>query len=396
MKRIAFAFTLALPIAASAQTWVVDSLLHQGDYRYYGAYLPATYDGSDPWPVVLTLHGGGGNALGTVGFTQMNNVADTADFIVVYPQGTEVDGNCCSWAAGVGSPADTLGIDDVAFFNSLIDTLNAILNVDTMRIYATGLSQGGYMSHRLACELSGRLAAVAPLCSKLDSLQMLTCAPTRPVPVMMINGTDDLLVPYAAATFTNNGWPLTYFSTDSVARFWAALNSCSLSPDSMELPDLVTTENSTITLFDFPACSCGVETRLYRVNGGGHTWPGVVSPLYELIAGETNEDIHASAEIWDFFRHHSLDCVIGTSVEGRSADQPVVVAPNPFVSSFTILLQDGLMPSSVELFDATGRLVLHQASAIPRIEAGHLDVGHYLLRVVTPNGQVMHTRLVKE
>lgn len=326
---------------ACAQSWVIDSLYHQGQYRYWGAYLPAAYDGTAPWPAVLCLHGGGGNALSTVGFTQMNLVADSAHFIVIYPQGTEVDGNCCSWAAGVGSPADTSGIDDVLFFNRLLDTLNLMLNIDTGRVYSTGLSQGGFMSQRLACELSHRIAAIAPLCSNLDSVQMAACAPARPIPVLVINGTADLLVPYDGASFTNNGWFLDYYPTDSLIRFWASMNGCDPVPLMQSLPDTDLSDNSTVDRFAFGDCDCGTATTLYRVNGGGHTWPGVENPLYELIAGETNEDIHASVDIWNFFKDHSLACNSSTSAGVRRPSPNIEVSPNPTDGPLCVTMAEG-------------------------------------------------------
>jgi len=337
MKRLLTILIFALTswVTATGQALVIDSIYHQNQYRYYGAYLPAAYNGTTPWPVVLTLHGGGGNALSTVGFTQMNNVADTANFIVVYPQGTKVGTNCCSWAAGVGSPADTLGINDILFFNNLIDTLIAQFNIDTSRIYSTGLSQGGFMSQRLACQLSNRIAGVAALCSNLDSLQMISCNPSQPISVMLINGTSDLLVPYNGATFINNGWPLTYFSTDTLINFWALKNGCGIIPFSQNLPETDLTDNSTITKFEYSNCNCGVQTILYRVNGGGHTWPGVESLFYEQIAGETNEDIHASAEIWNFFKKHSLNCLTNDTEEIKYA-QTIAVFPNPTENSLNI------------------------------------------------------------
>lgn len=373
-------FTLSAWVTASGQTWVVDSIYHQTQYRYYGAYLPVAYNGTTPWPVVLTLHGGGGNALGTVGFTQMNNVADTANFIVVYPQGTQVGTKCCSWAAGVGSPSDTLGIDDILFFNKLLDTLITQFNVDTNRIYSTGLSQGGYMSQRLACELSNRIAAVAPLCSNLDSLQMISCNPTRPISIMVINGTSDLLVPYNGATFRNNGWPLTYFPTDTLMNFWALKNGCNIIPISQNLPDTNLTDNSTITKFQYSNCNCNVQTILYRVNGGGHTWPGVENTFYELLAGETNEDVHASADIWNFFKQHSLTCLT-TGIDELGLPQTITIFPNPTDNILNVRNNNSLK-ITLTLTDITGLTILTtevMGDTLVSLDLTNFQTGIYLL-----------------
>lgn len=367
--------------AASSQTWIIDSIYHQTQYRYYGAYLPAAYNGATPWPVVMTLHGGGGDAIGTVGFTQMNLVADTANFIVVYPQGTQVGTNCCSWAAGVGSPADALGIDDILFFNKLLDTLFTQLNIDTNRVYSTGLSQGGFMSQRLACELSNRIAAVAPLCSNLDSLQMISCNPTRPISILIINGTSDLLVPYNGATFSNNGWPLTYFPTDTLLNFWATKNGCQLVSDSTQFPDVITTENSTITKFNYPNCSCSTNVTLYKVYGGGHTWPGVVSPFYELIAGETNEDIHASQHIWNFLKNHSLVCIPTVGIDNSIEHSKTInIYPNPTDNSILVTTQSH-QQLEINIYDVLGNLLLSRQmiQQAESIDLTFLSSGIYFL-----------------
>ena len=378
---IIFWITLLSCGAAFSQTWVIDSIYHQNKYRYYRAYLPASYTGASPWPVVLTLHGGGGNALGFVSFTQMNMVADTANFIAVYPQGTQVGSNCCSWAAGIGSPADTSGIDDIDFFNKLIDTLTAQLNIDTNRIYSTGLSQGGFMSHRLACELNNRIAAVAPLCSNLDSLQMRSCNPARPVSVFVINGTSDLKVPYNGATIVNNGYPLTFFPTDTLMQFWAKKNGCSDIPISQNLPNTNLTDNSTITKFIFNNCSCNVQTVLYRVNGGGHTWPGVENKIYELIAGETNEDVHASVEIWNFLKNHSLECTSTTGLAGdNELQKSIIMFPNP--ADNTIFISNSLNQSvEIKIYDLVGNLILTTKIDKPIciIDISFLNAGLYFI-----------------
>lgn len=383
MKKQFFILCIALLSfkTASSQTWIIDSIFHQTQYRYYGAYLPAAYKGASPWPVVLTLHGGGGDAITTVGFTQMNLVADTGNFIVVYPQGTQVGTNCCSWAAGVGSPADTSGIDDILFFNKLLDTLITQLNIDTNRIYSTGLSQGGFMSQRLACQLSNRIAAIAPLCSNLDSLQMVACSPTRPISILVINGTSDLLVPYNGATFTNNGWPLTYFPTDTLMNFWATKNGCQLASDSTQFPDVITTENSTITRFNYPNCSCSTNVTLYKVYGGGHTWPGVVSPFYELIAGETNEDIHASQHIWNFLKNHSLGCIPTVGIDNSIENlKRINIYPNPTDNSISVATQ-GNQQLEVRIYDVLGNLLLSRqmTQQVERIDLTFLSAGIYFL-----------------
>ena len=229
-------------------------------------------------------------------------VADTANFIAVFPQGTRAGSNCCSWAAQIGSPADTMGVDDIAFFNKLLDTLMSQLNIDTDRIYSTGISQGGFMSTQLACILSHRIAAVAPIASNLDSLKMRYCNPSRSVPTFIINGTADSIVPYLGGSVVVNGHPLTYFPSGVHAGYWANKNGCDLTPIVQNLPNVDLTDNSTVTRYTFDNCACSSQVILYQINGGGHTWPGVENRIYELIAGETNEDCTCQCGYLEFFQ----------------------------------------------------------------------------------------------
>lgn len=185
---------------------------------------------------------------------------------------------------------------------------------------------------------------------------MISCNPTRSISVFVINGTADLLVPYSGATFTNNGWPLTYFPTDTLMNFWALKNGCYTVPISQNLPNTNLTDNSTITKFEYNNCNCGVQTILYRVNGGGHTWPGVENLFYELIAGETNEDIHASAAIWNFFKNKSLNCLTTEITDEFETNKYIHAFPNPVENMLTISSKTNF-PTKLFVADILGRVV---------------------------------------
>ena len=165
-----------------------------GRSRNYIVHVPPKYDPKQPTPVVLVFHGGGSNAEQTVRFTGLNDKADKEVFIAVYPNGTGRfermltwnGGNCCGYAM-------QNNVDDVAFTRSLLDDLATVANVDSKRVFATGISNGGIMCYRLASELSDRIAAIAPVAGTMGTE---TCNPKRPVSVMHFHGTDDTFLPF--------------------------------------------------------------------------------------------------------------------------------------------------------------------------------------------------------
>ncbi len=375
---------LALP-ARGQGTLIVDSLSYQNLDRIYRVFLPSGYTGATPLPVMFALHGAGGDAEGMVAFTEMDLVADTAHFIAVFPQGATVLLNGFTWAAGNGTPADSAGIDDVGFLTQLIDELASDYAVDTARVYAVGLSNGGFMTQRLACEASDKFAALGTLTAYLDNLQMLTCNPARPAPMFIMNGTADAIVPY-----NGNG---TFFPpTETVSQWWADLYGCNSTPELVNLPDLDPSENSTITQFTWDECDCGVEMRLYKVNGGGHTWPGVENIFYELIAGQTNEDIHASVEAWNFFKDYSLACNNLTAFVSPTPSISLQLFPNPARDNLIVRFdQAGGGEAEIEVWDGTGKRIRKYATQKGTQGEMNLDVeawprGIYVLKVRSRSG----------
>ncbi|HEU5370452.1 MAG TPA: PHB depolymerase family esterase, partial [Ktedonobacterales bacterium] len=153
------------------------SLSSGGLTRTYQGHLPSSYDGVKALPLVLALHGHGGDGQGMLRLTHLNRIADQHGFIVVYPDGYQK-----SWADGRGATeADQAGVDDVGFLSALIDALANQYKVDQKRVYVTGISNGGFMSERLACDLSNKVAAVAAVAATMPTGLAARCAPQEPV-----------------------------------------------------------------------------------------------------------------------------------------------------------------------------------------------------------------------
>jgi len=276
------------------------SIQHDGLQRKYIIHIPSSYDGTEAVPVIFVLHGGSGTVESVQNFTQMNPVSDREGFIVVYPQGYGQSGmGGFTWADGRGTSADRLGVDDVGFINSLIEEVKSEYTINRNKIYLTGFSNGAFMTQKIACEMNAQIAAIASLGSTMDVNLIETCSPGRPLPVLIINGTADPFVPYEGGPM--DGDVPDIISTNALNDFWTDNNNCSTEVPPVDLPDSDQTDNSTATVFEFTNCSSDAIVKHFRINNGGHTWPGVENTNYERIAGETNEDIDASTEIWNFF-----------------------------------------------------------------------------------------------
>jgi len=280
------------------------SISSGGLERTYTIHIGSSYDKARPTPLLIVLHGGGGTGQGMVKLTGFNAVADREDFIVVYPDGFEKHWND---GRGVQWQAQTENVDDVGFISALIDHLSDELSIDAKRIYVTGISNGGMMSHRLGCELSQKIAAIAPVASNIPVNMASVWAPSRPVPVLIINGTDDPLERWDGGEIRlgRNTFGIVLSVADTV-KFWVGKDQCSPSPTIRQLPDKDPSDGTMVRKEVYGGCQDGAEVVLYAVEGGGHTWPGGLQYLTPVIIGKTSRDFNASEVIWQFFKEHQL------------------------------------------------------------------------------------------
>ena len=192
-RNFLFVIFLFATIYSNAQQTLNESMLHDGVTREYIVYVPAVYNGSSSVPLLFNFHGYGMSANNQMSYGNMRAVADTAGFIVVYPQGTLFWGsphwNVGSWT--LGSTAD-----DIGFTEAMIDTLAANYNIDLNRVYSCGYSNGGYFSFVLACQLSAEIAAIGSVGGTMSTETYNSCNPSHPTPVVTIHGTDDAIISY--------------------------------------------------------------------------------------------------------------------------------------------------------------------------------------------------------
>ncbi len=273
------------PAGTTAGTVTVSGLV-----RTFRVHVPPSYVHGKATPVVLMLHGGGGSALQLeTQSAKMDPIADRERFITVYPDGVGVvktfnAGICCGKAASDD-------VDDVAFIGALLDQVEAKLCTDLRRVFASGMSNGALMSHRLACELSTRIAAIAPVAGTIG---VPTCTPTRPVPIFEVHGSADSNVPYAGGVGCGPSAGVVFTSVPDTIEGWRTRDGCSATT----LPGFEQGDGKCVAYQD-----CKSPVVLCTIDGGGHSWPGGEP---KATAGCATDGIQsttfiASEAIWKFF-----------------------------------------------------------------------------------------------
>jgi polyhydroxybutyrate depolymerase len=271
-----------------------------GRERSYLVNVPKSYDGTKPVPVVLAFHGGLTNADVMVRFSGLSEKADEAGFVVVYPNGTGRQeplltwnaGNCCGYAA-------LQNVDDVKFVGEVLDDVEKVIKVDTKRVYATGISNGGMMSYRLADEMSGRIAAIAAVGG---GMARPSCAPKRPVPILHFHGTADEYAPFEGGRGSKSRSLAVFYSVEHTMNQWIKADGCDKRPKVEKLP--ATVEDGTkVTRKTYSGGRNDSEVVLYEIEGGGHTWPG--RPSIAFFLGKTTKNVNANDVMWEFFEKHA-------------------------------------------------------------------------------------------
>jgi polyhydroxybutyrate depolymerase len=307
--------------------------------RNFVVHLPKGYDPKQHYPVVLLLPDQNQSAEEMQQLTHFNQLADKDGIIAVYPVATNG-----RWNVGVrpdqpsamsprrsgyghhggiggggypggggGYPGGGNGggqsggqtpdenknrhdpADDVAFLNQMLDQLATKYSVDTHRVYATGLGDGGIMALRVGCSMADRVAAIAPVDAALP--KTMICLPSRPVPALFIDGTEDPIIPYEGGTYKPGQFHV--LSAEDSAKSWARFDRCIEKPAQDKIPPLQKDAKETKT-FTFSGCHDNAQVALYAVKGAGDTWPGGEQYMSEKQVGKTSDALNANETIWSF------------------------------------------------------------------------------------------------
>ena len=273
----------ARPHSAGQSTETLD---FEGQPRTYELYVPKSYDGNRDVPVVFDFHGFGSNAKQQIVYGNFKPESDRDGFLIVAPDGQDSPGGRHFNLVGESGLQN-----DVDMVGALLDHLEATLCVDTTRVYATGMSDGGAMTSFLACRAADRFAAFGPVAVMLF---LPGCNPGRPIPITSFMGTADPVVPFDGGPVHCCGGVALQAAPDTMAK-WAAYDGCGPAFTDEQI-------GTEVRKRTWSGCK-GAEPTFYIIDGGGHTWPGSID-VGRL--GHTTKQIDASATLWDFFKSHSL------------------------------------------------------------------------------------------
>ena len=368
---------LFLNISYSQQT-INGSITHGGLTRTYILYVPASYSAGTPAPLVFNFHGYTSNATEQMFYGDFRPIADTAGFLLIHPMGTLDGSGQPYWNSGWGGT-----VDDIGFTSALIDSLSLTYSINQDRVFSTGMSNGGFMSYTLACELSDRIAAIASVTGAMNLNQSSTCNPSHPMPVLEIHGTSDATVAYIGASWIE--------STSNTLNYWATFNNCAIPAIMTPVPNINLTDGCTAEHYIYPNGLNGVDVEHYKIIGGGHTWPGA-----PFTVGVTNRDINASIKIWEFFMQYDINGKIGyTALNDLSSNNKLTVYPNPALNSISIKgIDNSGNITAIQITTISGKKVKFLESYNESIDISDLVDGIYFFTFLNGN-QSQTIRFVK-
>ena len=257
-------------------------LKHDNLDRYYYVYKPDNLDINQSIPVLFALHGYGSSASRHLGYTNYMPIADSNNFVVIYPQGATTASLSAHWNVGGWTSKST--VKDIEFIDTIIGLIKDKIQIDETRIYSSGMSNGGYMSYHLACNLGEKIAAIASVTGSMTYDTYDNCSPSHPTPVLQIHGLLDYVVPYNG----NSGSK----SIPDVIDYWVNYNSCNLEANRL----IKYSNNTDLIVYDtYEDCLNDVNVKLIVHPEMGHDWPFI-----------GNYNVSASNEIWDFVSQYDL------------------------------------------------------------------------------------------
>ncbi len=396
MRKCLLALFILFPFINSAQTGatISGSFLSDGTFRSYTVYVPASYTGSSSVPLVVNLHGYTGSSSQQENYQDFRPIADTANFIVLHPEGTGPFTFLLGWGA-MATVAESEA--DRVFLMSLLDSIEANYNINTNKIYSTGFSQGGFMTYDLACLHGDRFAAIASVAGLLSADHKSVCDPTHAIPVMHIHGTNDGLISYTGAGTED---------TELLVENWVCYNNCNPTPAIDTLTDIDPADNSYPIHYVYGGGTDGATVEFYKIVNGGHQVPSELVTSDEYGVGDRNRDFTASTVIWEFFSKYSLDMFTSThfhcstyieptGIEDNLENTLVSIFPNPSNGSFEINI-DNYQGASINISNVLGESVLsvNLSQQVSTFDLGNVAAGVYVVQVTDQDGNISKGKII--
>ena len=361
--------------------------------RTYLKYIPAGFDANSSLPLVMSFHGGAGNSSDQLAIADLRSLADQDQFILLYPDAyPEPLAGETNWQVEVSGDlpyTEPTAHDDIGFVDALIDEMHAAHGIDLNRVYAMGYSNGGGFTFDLACRLNERIAAIGVVARTMYIESYAACNVTHPTAVMTILGTEDYNSLYDGITYEGT---LYYASADDSHELWLEANGIQDEPLETAVPNVSSNDGSTADLITWESTDECVAVEHYRINGGGHDWPGTFG----------NMDIVAHEVIWDFVKDYGLSGLLDCTTNSIAVDEDAsklewIVYPNPTSDQLNISAPSN-GPWHCTLFNAKGQAI-HQKTAnqsIITIDCQSVAPGLHLLRATDGKGKSFSSSVLIE
>ena len=262
-------------------------LIHDSLERYYYIYVPTNIDINKSIPLLFALHGYGSTARNHFSYTNYQSLADANNFVIVFPQGYAMNTALASSSSHWNVGGWTIGsnVNDIDFIDSVIELVSNKVQIDETRIYSSGMSNGGFMSYHLACNLSTKIAAIASVTGSMTPETYSSCSPNHPTPILQIHGLRDAVVPYNGLSYIE--------SIPKVMQYWSEYNSCDLEPEILVVDNF--DDDYSVNFETYINCLNNINIKLILHSAMGHTWPMT-----------NNYGVSASNEIWDFVSQYDI------------------------------------------------------------------------------------------
>ena len=288
MKKVTAILLLFTCAFSSAQ--IPQEITYNGIKRSFIYYTPSSWSESEPMPLLIVLHGLTQDGKGIMDFSGFNDIAEDNNFVVCYP-----DGLNRAWNANMNVSISQA--DDIGFIEEITLIMQKKLNTNPSRQYLCGISNGGFMSHKLACESSQCFAGIATIAGTMSDTVFKNCNPTHTNNILHIHGTADAIVNY-------NGSLTTGVSVDQLMKKWRSYLNCDLNPQKEDMPNPNRLDLSYPERYTYTNCKNGTLEHI-KIVGGGHQWPGIIGLLGGV--GTINMDFYSPQLIWDFLKDKSCN-----------------------------------------------------------------------------------------